>query len=404
LLCSEGKTEPAQALASEAIDLARQERMENVATGGLIDLANSFTSREDYITAEHHLRQALEFAHQNEGRRNEARAALALASLKLAVHKADEALDFTERALPFFEQGGYSREVSQAYVIRGFASNMKGDLLQAVQAFEKASQIGEVSQRALASTGLGTVLSDQEQHPKALQYFEQSNKLYESIGNSYYTAFSKHNVAASLAELGRLQEAKQTIADAEKVLLDLKISQPNLQAKFALLKAKVALGEGRPLEVSQMIKQVTVSDDLEVEAEIYRVMALSQAFAKPHSSDAVRTALKALQIAERSEKAKEVNRSKLTLAEVYFITGNQKDAMTTALELNDYFAAAGQKESGWRAWFVAAKSADGDAAREYLSSATQLLSELKKDWGDDHFQTYSARADIKFYLGPGEVN
>ena len=398
LLCAEGKTQPAQALASEAIDLAKQERMENVATGGLIDLANAFSSREDYDTAEQHLRQAMDFAHQNEGRRNEARASLALASLYLSMHKADEVLNFIKQALPFYEQGGYSREVSQAYVIWGFASNMKGDLPQAIQAFEKASQIGEASQRALASTGLGTVLTDQEQHPKALQYFEQSNKLYESLGNSYYTAFSKYNVAASLAKLGRLEEAKQMVADAEKVLLDLKISQPNLQAKFALLKAKVALAEGRYPEVSEITKRITISDDLELEADLYRVTALSQALAKSKPPEAVRTALKALQIAERSEEAREVNRSKLTLSEVYLITGNQKDATTMALEARDYFVGAGQKESAWRACFVASKSTEGEAARQHLSAATQILSELKKDWGADHFQAYSARSDIKFYL------
>jgi tetratricopeptide (TPR) repeat protein len=275
---------------------------------------------------------------------------------------------------------------------------MKGDLPQAVQSFEKASQIGEASQRALASTGLGTVLSDQEQHPKALQYFEQSNNLYESIGNSYYTAFSKYNVAAALAKLGRLQEAKLTISDGEKTLTDLNISQPNLQAKFALLKAKVALSEGRYLEVSEITKHITISEDSELEAEVYRVSALAQAFAKPQSAEAVRTALKALHISERSEEAREINRSKLTLSEVYFITGNQRDALLTALEAKEYFVGAGQKESAWRAWFVAARSTGGEEAGQYLSSATQVLSELRRDWGPDNFQNYSARADIKFYL------
>jgi len=402
VLCSVGKTQPAQTLASEAIELAREERMENVATTGLIDLANAFLSREEYTSAETHLRQALDFAHRDDGRRNEARASLALASMFLETHRADDVLEFVRRALPFYEQGGYSREVSQAYVLRGFSSRMKGDLAQAVQSFDKASQMGEASQRALASTGLGTVLTDQEHHPKALQYFEQSNRLYESMGNSYYTAFSKYNVAASRAKLGLIQDAKQALADGEKILVDGNIEQPSLQTKFGLLKAQLALSEGRYKEVPEIVKQIRTSDDPELLSEQYCITALSRSFAKTQNLDAIRSARRSVEIATEAHEAIALNKSKLALAEVYLHTGNYKDALTTALEAKDHFVSAGQKESEWRAWFVAARSADHDGnhelASQYMSSSAAALSDLKKDWGADYFQTYSARADIKSYI------
>ena len=61
VLCSEGKTEPAEQLASNAILLAKEERMENLVAGGLIDLGNAFHSRQDTDSAEQHYRQALAF-------------------------------------------------------------------------------------------------------------------------------------------------------------------------------------------------------------------------------------------------------------------------------------------------------------------------------------------------------
>jgi len=217
LLSSAGKTDLAQGYATDAIKLAKDERMENLATSGLIDLGNAFLAHEDYVEAEQYLRQALEFARKDEERRNEARASLALGSLFVQQHKADEAMQFIKQSLPFYQQGGYSKEVSQAYILQGFASEMKTDYSAAIQSFEQAAQLGGTSQRALALTGLGTVLSAQEHYPKTLQYFEESNKLYESMGNSYDTVFSQYNVANILSKLGLVKEARQALTKAERL-------------------------------------------------------------------------------------------------------------------------------------------------------------------------------------------
>ncbi len=402
LLCSEGKTDLAQGYASDAIKLAKEERMENLTTNGLIDFGNAFFVREEYVKAEQHFRQALEFARKDDGRRNEARALLALGSLFVEQHKADEALQFIKQSLPFYQQGGYNKEVSQAYILQGFASVMKTDYSVAVQSFEIAAQLGETSQRALALTGLGTVSTDQEQYPKTLQYFEQSNKLYESIGNNYHTVFSQYNVADILSKLGLVEEAKQTLAKAEKIFTETNISQPNLQAKFLLLKAQIALSEGNFAEALKITKQITTLTDPEIASETYRISGLAQIFSKARNIDGVQTCVKAVEAALQTNDLRAVSRAKLSLAEAYLNVGNNKEALEKALEAKDYFVATGQNESGWRSWLIAAKSSkqkgDKEFSRQYSLSVLEVLSKLRSAWGEEYFKSYSNRADIKLYL------
>jgi tetratricopeptide (TPR) repeat protein len=257
----------------------------------------------------------------------------------------------------------------------------------------------------LANTGLGTVLTDQDQYPKALEYFKESNNLYESMGNGHDATYSKYNIASTLAKLGSLQEAKDTLAGAEKALADLKISPPGLDVRFVLLKADLALAEGRFTDAIEITKSITVSNDPELAVDLDCTRALSQALSKSQNAVAVRTAQKAVELAVQGKDPKMVNRSKLILAQVYLQNGNLKEALTSALEAKDYFVTTGQKESAWRAWLVAAKSVDekeSDTAGQYLSSASKTLADLKTDWGESYFQTYSARADIKFYIAQTE--
>ena len=132
------------------------------------------------------------------------------------------------------------------------------DLSQAVMSFEKAVQASEGLQLGQAHAGLGTVLADQEQYPKALQQFERSHKVYESLGNNYYTVYGKYNIADMLISLGRLQEAEQIIVDAEQTIEREKIAEPTLQAKFTLLKAKIVLGQQNFPEAINIVKRVTL--------------------------------------------------------------------------------------------------------------------------------------------------
>jgi serine/threonine protein kinase/Flp pilus assembly protein TadD len=407
LLCSEGKTDSSERYASDAVKLAKDERMENLTTNGLIDLGNAFFARTEYAKAEQLFQQALEFARNDDGHRNEARALLALGSLSVEQHKADEALQYISQSLPFYQQGGYNKEVSQAYILHGFASEIKNDYSAAVQSFEKAAQSKEITQRALALTGLGTVLTNQEQYPKALGYFEQSNKLYELVGNDYYLVHSLYNVADILLRLGLIEEAKQTLDRAEKIFADNKITQPQLRVKFSLLKAHLALREGNFVEAHKITKQIPVIEEPEIVSEKYIVMGLAQTLSKSSGIDSVQNCTKGLETALQTNDLRVIHTAKLAIAEAFLKVRDNKEALAKALEAKDFFTSARQKESAWRAWLIAAgasnQKGDYEVSRQYAFSALEILSTLKDEWGEEYFNSYSSRADIKLYLDQMEV-
>jgi len=401
ILCSEGKTDQAQIYASDAIKLAKDDRMENLATGGLIDLGNAFFAREDYEKAEQHFRQAIEFARKDNGRRNEARALLSLGSLFLQKNKPDEASHYVNQALAFYREGSYQQEISQAYLLLGFVSEMKSDYTTAVQLFEKAAQSSELTRRAYALTGLGTVLSSQEQYPKALAYFEQTDKLYESMQNNIYLVYSQYNTADMLSKLGRLEEAKQILTRTEKIFADDKNVQPELQAKFSLLKARLALSENNFTEVIKITEQITLMKTPEIAAETYRLTGLAKTRSRSKGGDNIQTAVKSVETAIQTNNLQTVNTAKLALAEAYLSSDKNKLVLEEILEVKNYFISAGQKETGWRAWLVLAKAyqqkGDSQSAKESVAMALETLAELEKDWGAESFKSYFNRPDIKIY-------
>jgi hypothetical protein len=85
-------------------------------------------------------------------------------------------------------------------------------------------------------------------------------------------------------------------------------------------------------------------------------------------------------------------------AEALLASGDASGALTNALEAQQSFAGAGQRESEWRALLIAARAAAranrADAAREYAARAAAALDELRRAWGEDFFSTYQARPDV----------
>jgi tetratricopeptide (TPR) repeat protein len=79
-----GNVEKARAYSQQALELARNNNMENLTTGGLIDIGNSFFVKGDYADAEKNYYEALRLAQLFKGKYNEARALLALASARRA--------------------------------------------------------------------------------------------------------------------------------------------------------------------------------------------------------------------------------------------------------------------------------------------------------------------------------
>jgi tetratricopeptide (TPR) repeat protein len=87
-----GDTELAKKVATEAIDLARKSRIQNLATNGLIDLGYVFHSRGEFKDAREIFQQALDFAQRDKAPGAEARAMRALGFLNQQQGNPDEAI------------------------------------------------------------------------------------------------------------------------------------------------------------------------------------------------------------------------------------------------------------------------------------------------------------------------
>ncbi|CAN5581712.1 hypothetical protein BH24ACI2_BH24ACI2_02000 [soil metagenome] len=402
-ICSSGgKTDCAQDYASNAIKMAKEERMENLATNGLIDLGNAFLTRAEYEKAEQQYKQAIEFARKDEGHRNEARAFLALGSLRIQQIKPDEAENFVKQALPFFQKGGYHNEITKANILLGRASEMREDYAAALKAFEQAETSEDASLRAYANLAAGNVLMHQEQYPEARRRFEQSYDLYQSLSNQFYLAYSLLYLSEVLCRLGYFQEAKDKLAKVQTIVNEGGGSLSQLAGKIHLINAQIALSERNFAKAVKDAEQVGGTADSSAAFETNRIIGLAQTISNSKAGEGVQKCVTALRYAADTKDPRTINIAKLALAEAYLNTGSYADALATALQAKDYFAAAGQPESAWRSWLIAARASrqkgDEENAGEYASKARETLSGLQTDWGEENFKTYLAKPDINLYF------
>ena len=65
------------------------------------------------------------------------------------------------------------------------------------------------------------------------------------------------------------------------------------------------------------------------------------------------------------------------------------------------FEGSGQIESEWRTSLIVGRASqllgDNKAARESLLRADSQLSSLRQQWGDEYFETYLHRPNIRLY-------
>jgi tetratricopeptide (TPR) repeat protein len=408
-VCSSGgKIDCAEEYASKSISMAKEERMENLATNGLIDLGNAFLTKGEYDKADRNFQQALEFARKDDGHKNEARVLLALASLRIEQEKPEEAEVFAKQALPFFERGGYKREISQIHFVIGRVSEMKGDYDAALRRFEIVENLEKASaaDRAYAYMLSGNVLIQQEKYPAALARFEKSHELYQSLDNHYYITYVLLYLGEVLHYLGRFEEAKNKLSRAQTLIAQGGDSLDGLLVRLRMLNARTALAERNlPAAVGEA-ELIRAAKDSAEASETDKLIGLARTLSNPKSSEGVGRCKKALQYAVGTRDPREINAAKLVLAEAQLNTGNYPEALFSSVEAGDYFSASARPESGWRAWataaVAAARNGDREKARHYAVKANEALSGLRADWGEESFNAYRLKPGLADYIKQAE--
>ena len=222
-------------------------------TRGYIELGNVDFVAADYTSAEHEFQQGLDYAQKFGARLNEARAQLSLASLYEQRGEPDKALTYQEPAQKFYQSAGYRTETNQAMNLRARLYRRKGDFKSALAAFEDqlkfAEQTSDQPQIAAAHTSIGTLLSDLEKYPEALQHFEQSYQIQKSLNNQLNLGYALLNRGGAQWNLGHQKEASGDIAQASEIAKKDDASYKTLQVAIELAQAEMALSERKFSEV-----------------------------------------------------------------------------------------------------------------------------------------------------------
>jgi tetratricopeptide (TPR) repeat protein len=399
-----GDATKAQQYSQQAMELARASGMENLATPGLIESGNALLLKGDIGEAEKTLTEALRLAQLYKGRYNEARALLALGSLNRQRDEPEKALDYLQRALAFFREGSYGRQMFITYFNLGYVNIGLGDYNAAKQTFEAllqaAQAVGDQRYVAFAHDGLGYVLFDNERFPEAWAHFAEEYKIQKAINARFNVGFAATYRGSTSWELGKYEEARADLAEA------LSIAQPSgqdpykgLLAEATFSAAVLALSERKFPEAATKARTAL---DLAVSEKVLTIRAKSTlGLAESFSGKAAagrKQCEEAVQLARGLRNRRWVSEALLASAEAAMTAGDAQSAISSATEAQSYFTAAGQHGSEWRAYAIEARASeklgDKDKARQFASKAAAALASLEGLWGSDNFKSYLGRPDI----------
>jgi tetratricopeptide (TPR) repeat protein/predicted Ser/Thr protein kinase len=389
----------AENYATEAVELARANGLENLTTRGLIDLGNAYFVKGEDDEARKYFTQALEYAQRFKSQRNQARAWLSLGSLELQRGETGEGLRNVEQALAWYQRGGYRKETAQALILMGRAQREKGDYQAALRSFQQqleiARQLGDQTQVALAQQGIGTVLEAQERWPDALLCYQDAYAAAKQSGDQLNVAYSLLDSSRMLWQLGRYGEAQQALdAASPGTSRTLRDQLDAVRCRMALSQRQfaVAVASGR-----RLLSQARLSNEAAAEAGSVLGLALASTGAR---REGVASTSEAVALAVKSGKPSLIAETGLAQAEALLADGDARRALDTALAAQPELARTGRQEAEWRCWLVASRAAAalgaGAKSGEYSHQASNILATLEQKWNSDSYRTYLARPDIQY--------
>ena len=403
-----GDASKAEQYSRQAMELAQANGMENLTTAGLIDLGTAYLTKGNFAEADKYFNQALRLAQLYKGNFNEARAYLSLASLRKQQEDPDAARDFAQRALPFYQQGSYGKQMSIAYTIIGYAYEEVGDYQSAQQTFEQeleaAQQVGDLRSIALSHEGLGIVFMHTQRFPDALSHFNEDHFTATKISAKLIAGYAASYRASVLWQLGRAGEALTAFGEA------LQVAQPpghdpykELLAEATIGEAGMALSERKfqdAITGAQKVLAIAGSEYKSIAVRANNTICLAQARSGQGRAGRAHCET-AIKLARGMRDPLPLSEAFLALAEASLAAGDAQAALATATEAQQRFANANQHESEWRALLLAAQASDktGDKMRAHLlaSQASTVLAALEQDWGGENYKTYLNRDDVQEY-------
>lgn len=408
--CFRGHTAEAERYATEALEFAKANGLENSMASGLITLGNAFLMEKKLDQARKYFERGLEVAQLYKASRSQARALLTLASLTSEYHnRSQETRSYVERAIQMYQQDGSRKYLMQAHALLGHASEQQGDYAAAHQSFmqqlQLALQVGDREQESLAYEGLGIIYLDQEQYSKALENFDKHYQISSTILKipSYITHVQLHR-AKVLFAIGQYDNAKTALAESRNKVAEAKGSDDELLARQALVAAQLALSRrdfnSAKIEGLKALR-LSLNEFETVAVESMYTVGLAEVFSG-RKTEGLRRCREAYEAAKQLNSPGLFSYSLLTLATARVEVGQAKQALADTLQARERFGRGDQKESEWRALFVAAMAAkglgDAVATKDYASLASKTLNAFQETLGAST-ESYRRREDVQYAIG-----
>jgi hypothetical protein len=204
-----------------------------------------------------------------------------------------------------------------------------------------------------------------------------------------------------LWRLGLYEEARAALAQLPSVVdsLDSKYKQL-LLGRSHLVASRMALSQRLFDDARKEAEQALIAGEPppRTVAEAKQLLCAAQGFPGARRASMCE---EALTLSERENDPRLISSTILASAESALAGGDARAALISASKAQERFARGGQQESEWRACLVAGRASlrlgERKRAREQLARADQLLSDLRRKWGEEAFVGYLTREDVKFY-------
>jgi tetratricopeptide (TPR) repeat protein len=360
----------------------------------------------NYAEAEKSYKQALEYAQRNKFQLREAEILQNMGSLYDKQLRTDEALQYAQRALAFFEQGGYRSNVHTCLILIGRGQRRKGEYEAALKTFQQTLQLAKESgyqpQIAFSLGEIGTLLTEQERYPEAMKYYDDSYEIHRSLDDKRNMAYSLMNRGNVLWRLGRYDDARSLLGQAEAIANEPDSNLKPILAEVPLRYAEIELSTMRFNEArnkSQLALDLAGTRDESVAVQAKYTLGLAQS-ALGQAREARASCDQAVEMAKQTNDGALISRSLLALSKVLLESRDTQSAIANALTAQENFHRAGQLESEWQAWLISSRASrlkgDERGATERLAYASDVLSQLRQKWGAEFFGSYLTRPDIQF--------
>jgi tetratricopeptide (TPR) repeat protein len=365
--------------------------MERAAAVGLLDLGNVFFSRGQLDMADKYFLQGLEYARQAKAQIVEMRATLSLGSLRVQSGHPKEAVEFIQKAAPFYERGGFLRETAQALILLGSAQNQLGRVQEAEQTLRKAvdaaDRLGDREQSGNAHGNLAVALLQLGNFPGALTEEERSLSFYANAARGgLLSAFGLATLAQIDARAGLYSKALQSLSKAEGLLAKLEGGQTRLRAAILNTRAEIAYSQRKWAQASEFAHRALGLPENAADPNARLLSGLELIWMGRIDAGSGR-ASGVIQEYEQKDRTLDAASGKLMLSQALWENKRLPEARRFAQEALDFFTPLENREAIWRCRKIL-----GDPG------AAEALARCSESLGQEMYQSYRERPDLQNLL------